>query len=428
MVMSQKCCNFATNTKLQTFMKRFLLSTILFFAVVAVYAQVTVSGVVTDRQNGRPLAHVSITAEGTDVHTVTNDDGRFTLKVTSCPKHILLSHIGFKSRRIPLTEGQTGNLQLTMVGSTVELSEIIVSADDPIKIVLAAMNRIETNYAHENELVRCFYRETARRGSRFISVAEAVTEMYKTDYSVGPDFDGVAIRKGRRLMSMKARDTLAVKIQGGPVTPLFVDVAKNREYLLNPDNLIHYTLRMEAPTMIDDRLHYVIRMTPSTETIYARMGGLLYIDQQTLAITRAELQLDVSDWRRASDYMLVRKPLGLHFRPKELSVTVVYQTDEQGVTRMSYVRNEMRFTCDWKRRLFSSPFTTVSEMVVTDRLKQGRDAKRPRGHSSFSMRERFYDRVEFFEDPDFWSDYNIIEPTESLEHAISRLKKNQNHH
>ena len=391
--------------------------------VATISAQTTVNGVVTDRQTRRPLSHVSVRAEGTDVHTVTNEDGRFTLKVTENPKSLRLSHIGYKTRSVSLEGMALDQLQLSMVSSTVELNEIIVVSEDPLAIVKAAMNRIERNYPQQDELVRCFYRETARRGSRFISVAEAVTEMYKTDYSVGPDFDGVAIRKGRRLMSMKASDTLGVKIQGGPVMPLMVDVAKNRDYLLNLDILYNYDLSMKMPTKIDDRLHYVISMTPKPVTLQALMGGLLYIDQQTLAITRAELQLDVRDWRRASDYMLVQKPYGLRFRPKELSVTVVYQTDEQGVTRMSYVRNEMRFNCDWKRRFFSSPYVTVSEMVVTDRLKKGREAKRPRGRSSFDFRERFYDRVEYFEDPDFWADYNIIEPTESLEHAIYRLKK-----
>jgi len=149
----------------------------------------------------------------------------------------------------------------------------------------------------------------------------------------------------------------------------------------------------------------------------------VFVDQETLTFTRAELQLDMSDWRLASEYMLVRKPFGIRFRPKELSVVVVYDTDEQGISRMSYVRNEMRFNCDWKKRLFASAFTTVCEMVVTDRSKQGEKVKRPRGRSSFSFRDRFYDRVEYFDDPDFWSDYNIIEPTESLENAINKLKK-----
>jgi hypothetical protein len=35
----------------------------------------------------------------------------------------------------------------------------------------------------------------------------------------------------------------------------------------------------------------------------------------------------------------------------------------------------------------------------------------------------FYDKVEYFKDPDFWEDYNIIEPTESLDKAVNRLLK-----
>ena len=183
-------------------------------------------------------------------------------------------------------------------------------------------------------------------------------------------------------------------------------------------------LHTETPVRIGDRLQYVVSVTPRADTPYPMMGGRLYIDQQTLAFTRAELQLDMSDWRKASAYMLIHKPLGLRFRPKELTVTVVYETDEQGVTRMSYACNVMRFNCDWRRRLFASSFTTVCEMVVTERLQRGHDTKPPRGRSTFGIKERFYDRVEYFDDPAFWADYNIIEPTESLEHAIDKLKKN----
>lgn len=404
-------------------MTRLWITLLLMLATLAVQAQQMVSGVVKDRQTGKALSHVSISAEGSDVHTVTNDDGYFTLKVAQRPRYIQLSHIGYKTRQMPLDSGSTENLNILMLGTTIQLSEVFVSAEDPQAIVKAAMDRIESNYASEPELMRCFYRETARRGSRFISVAEAVTDMYKSSYSRGPEFDAVAIQKGRRLMSMKASDTLGVKVQGGPVMPLMVDVAKNSEYILNPEMLPYYKYQMEVPTMIDDSPHYVISMTPRILTPFPLMGGLLYINRETLAITRAELQLDVSDWRKASEYMLIHKPIGLRFRPRELSVTVVYETDLKGVTRMSYVRNEMRFNCDWHRKLFASPYTTVCEMVVTDRLALGRQAKRPHGRSSFGRNERFYDKVEYFDDPDFWADYNIIEPTESLEHAIDKLKK-----
>lgn len=405
-----------TNRKL--FMTMVLLS-----GVLLGYAQAVINGVVLDRQTGRTLSHVSVTAEGGKEHTVTNDDGRFSLKTRRIPQYIQLSHIGYKTRRQQIQHGQTSNLRIMMAVNTVGLHEVVITRNDPLEIVKAAMDRIEKNYPQKPELVRCFYRETARRGSRFISVAEAVTDMYKTGYSRGPERDAVAILKGRRLMSMKARDTLGVKIQGGPVMPLMVDIAKNREYVLKAEDFGLYDFSMDMPALIDDRLQYVVSMQPKMHTMYPLMYGKLFIDQETLAFTRAELQLDVSNWRSASDYMLVKKPFGLRFRPKELTVTIVYTTDTQGVTRMSYVRNEMRFNCDWKRRLFASPFTTVSEMVVTDRRQMGEEVKRPKGRNSFGIRERFYDKVEYFEDPDFWADYNIIEPTESLENAIGKLKK-----
>lgn len=403
-------------------MKKMIWTFLLLFAVLTVKAQSVVSGKVTDQQ-GQPLAYVSVSAEGSEVHTVTNDDGQFTLKTTHKPRYVRLSHIGYKSRKIAIDEGTELPLHIRMVSNTVELREVLVNANNPMAILRAAMERVMQNYPHEPELVRCFYRETARRGSRFISVAEAVTEMYKSDYAYGPERDAVTIMKGRRLMSMKARDTLGVKVQGGPVLPLIVDVAKNPDYLMNEENLAHYKLRMEVPVRIADRPQFVISMEPQGRQLYPLMMGRVFIDQELLAFTRAELQLDMTDWRQASEYMLVRKPMGLRFRPKELTVTIVYETDEHGITRMSYVRNLMRFNCDWKRRLFASPFITVCEMVVTDRQQRGDKVKRPRGRSSFGLKERFYDRVEYFDDPDFWADYNIIEPTESLENAIDKLKK-----
>lgn len=68
-----------TNRKL--FMTMVLLS-----GVLLGYAQAVINGVVLDRQTGRTLSHVSVTAEGGKEHTVTNDDGRFSLKTQRIPQ------------------------------------------------------------------------------------------------------------------------------------------------------------------------------------------------------------------------------------------------------------------------------------------------------------------------------------------------------
>ena len=117
--------------------------------------------------------------------------------------------------------------------------------------------------------------------------------------------------------------------------------------------------------------------------------------------------------------MLYSKPIGVRFRPKELKTIINYQTTD-GITRISYIRSQMRFNCDWKRKLFHSGYEVVSEMVVTD---QAAEAVRIKGRDSFSARDSYYDKVNYFNDPLFWENYNIIEPTISLEKAVGKLRK-----
>lgn len=81
----------------------------------------------------------------------------------------------------------------------------------------------------------------------------------------------------------------------------------------------------------------------------------------------------------------------------------------------------MRFKCDWKKKLFSSTYTSQAEMVMVDRndyREQPVDFK-----ETFGNRKIFSDLVDNYWDEDFWKDYNIIEPTESLEKAVDKLRK-----
>ena len=60
---------------------------------------------------------------------------------------------------------------------------------------------------------------------------------------------------------------------------------------------------------------------------------------------------------------------------------------------------------------------------VSSMYDRQEEAIRPiRGRDSFSRRDKLYDKVEYFNDPNFWGADNIIEPTESLDKAIERLK------
>ena len=378
------------------------------------------SGTVSSDRTGERIAHATIVAEGLGVAVVTNDDGYFTLKTESQPNAITVSHLGYQSRRISLKGKTAETIKIRLKPTAIALQELVVWTDNPRQLVDIAIRKIPENYARKPELYKCFYRETAMKRQHYIYVAEGVVDMYKTAYNRTADRDRVAIVKGRRLLSPKRGDTLSVKVMGGPVQPIQPDIAKNLDFLLNAEELANYTFRMEPTTTINDRLQYVVSLWPNAIQPYALYTGKLYIDRETLAFTRAELSLDMSNKEKATAYMLIRRPRGVRFRPKELTTLIDYRT-ENGVTRISYIRNTFRFNCDWRRRLFATSFAAFCEMVVTDHTDT--DVRPITGRSSFDSRDSFYDRVDYFQDPDFWENYNIIEPSESLDHAIDKLMK-----
>ena len=380
--------------------------------------QVIVSGTVIDDKTGQVLRQASVAAGRVSV--VTNEDGVFTLKLEGNQKMVSVSHLGYKTRRIQIGNQETGdqNLTIRLVPTSIQLREVIVRNEDPRRLVDIAIDKIPDNYSRVPELLKGFYRETAMKRRHYIYVAEGVEDLYKTPYNRGTARDRVAIVKGRRLLSQKQGDTLGVKVAGGPVQAVLMDLVKNREFLLNKEDLDAYRFSMAPLEFINDRQQFVVLMEPYFVTDHALFFGKLYIDAERLAFTRIELDLDMRDKDKATQTMLVRKPFGVRFKPRELSTVVDYRYEE-GVTRISYLRNTFRFNCDWKRKLFSTSFTATCEMAVTD--SQSDQVQPIASRNSFDSHDAYYDKVEYFLDPDYWSNYNIIEPSESLDKAIKRL-------
>lgn len=379
----------------------------------------TLSGKVTDAKTRKPMAHVSVTDRS--VGTVTNEAGEFTLKLQKAPKTVTFSCLGYKTQRLDASALGGVRVEVRLEPSSVMLDEVVVRGADAKELVLRAMEKIYDNYPDEPNLLRGFYRETVEKRSHFTSISEGVVDVYKTGYDKDDWRDGVAILKGRRLLSQRPSDTLSVKLQGGPVMPIMLDVVKQRDILLNEEELNNYTFRYVTMSKADDRNQYVVEIAPLYVLPYALYHGRLYIDQETLAFTRIDLSLDMSDPGKVSQMILKKKPLGLRFTPHELSIYIDYKTDN-GVTRINYIRNVIRFRCDWKRKLFKSNYTVTSEMVVTDR-QEGKDLKPIKSRDTFNRKDNFYDKVVYFNDPDFWGNENIIEPTEDLLKGIEKIKR-----
>ncbi|MDR2389289.1 MAG: carboxypeptidase-like regulatory domain-containing protein [Tannerellaceae bacterium] len=383
---------------------------------------ITVNGTVRDEKTKKRLEYANISVPGTPIGTVTNEEGAFSIKIktTARARVVEISHVGYLNEMIPIGESDILAREVWMTPNDNLLEEVIIRAREPRYIVEEAINRIARNYSPKNNLLTGFYRETAQKGRRYINISEAVIDIYKTSYDQNADRDRVQIFKGRSLLSQKKSDTLIVKLLGGPNLSIYVDIVKNPEILLDKETLAYYAFRLEESVMIDSRPQYVISFQPQAILPWALYYGKLFIDKERLCFTRAEFNLTMDDRNKATEAILRKKPFGLLFRPLEVSFLVTYK-EREGLSFLSYIRNEVRFRCDWKRRLFATNYSILSEMVVTDSRDENIIGIPYR--LAFKPNQSLSDKVADFLDEDFWGGYNIIEPTESLESAVNRLKK-----
>ncbi|MDR0232411.1 MAG: carboxypeptidase-like regulatory domain-containing protein [Dysgonamonadaceae bacterium] len=401
---------------------------LLFSGITNVFAQndekfFTISGVVKDKSNNKKLEYVNITVSGTNLSGITNEEGAFTLKVKDSiqAKEIEFSRIGYFSTRIPIDGKNLSGQTFYMNPNEKQLKEVVVKSwENPESLVREAIRRVDKNYSNKPNMLTGFYRETVQKGNKFINISEAVIDMYKNSYAGNATSDRVQILKGRELLTTKSSDTLAVKLQGGPNLAIYADIVKNPDILLDEESLSNFIFKMENSEFLDNRQQYVVSFTPVVDLHYPLYLGTLYIDKETLAFTRAEFHLDMRDRIKATESILRKKPAGLRFRPEEMSFIVSYK-QRDGKSYLNYIRNEVKFKCDWKRRLFATNYTMLNEMVVTE-CKEDAVSNIPR-KDSFNKYESLSDKVMSFYDDNFWGTYNIIEPTESLESAVNKLKK-----
>lgn len=379
----------------------------------------SIQGMVVDAANGRPIESALVSIPGSNNATVTNADGRFTIKSEEPFSKIQVSLLGYKTATNEATPGTS--LKVRLVPETFTLEGATIISGNPLEIIRAAISKIPDNYSDHPELLECFYRETIRKKTRYTYISEAVSRMYKTGYEEGNvDWDRTALEKSRVLLSQRRSDTLSVKVQGGPAQAALLDIVKNPDILFGPEELARYKFEMGMPTYIDGRLQFVINFQPGSSLYeYALYYGTIYIDSEKLFFTRIEMSLDVSDTGKAIRKIVVRKPFTLRLVPKEMSIVVNY-TYNGDIARMSYFRSTFRFNCDWKKKLFATSYTAVNELVVTDVRKEAKPIARG---DMFRNSDILSDKASEFMDPDFWKDYNIIEPSESLEHAVNRLRK-----
>jgi len=380
-------------------------------------------GVVVDSKTRKPLEFASISVDGTNISTVTNQDGGFLLKVpdSQMDNDVTITYLGYYNKVIPLKEFSEKKNVFKLDESIVKLPEVNLLVKDPDDIIKKVIGNKKKNYLAEPSIMTAFYRETIKKGKkRYASLSEAVVEIYKTSYnSTGNDY--VRIYKARKSTDYRRLDTLLIKLQGGPYNTLNFDVMKNQNILFTKDIFNTYKFTFEKMLLVDNRPTYVIgfKQYPSIEEpLYY---GKLYIDANTFALSKAVMSLNLKNKKLAGKYFVKKKPKGAHVEPFQANYFVDFRR-KGNKWFLNYSRIELAFKIDYDKKWFNSNYYITIEMAVTD-WKYNTEGLSLKGKERLRANVILNDKVSGFRDPKFWGDYNVIEPDKPIENAIKKIKR-----
>jgi hypothetical protein len=384
----------------------------------------TIKGKVIDSETGAPLVFASVAVTDANVAIVTNIDGEFTLKIgeSLLSKNLEVSFIGYKNKLVPIATLRDKGYKnvISLEAAPIPIKEIIVKPVDPYEIVTKTITRINKNYESVPNLMTAFYRETIRKNRTYVSIGEAVVEIMKAPYANDLRYDNARMYKGRKSMDVEKMDTVLFKLQGGPLSSLNLDLAKNTEDVLTIDAMKYYNYSLTSVIEINGKPHYVIDFIQKPSVDVPLFMGSLYIEMDSYALTEAEFGFNLSDKAAAQSIFIRKKPLGMEVTPEIATYRTKYR-EQNGKWHFEYSRAEVKFKVDWKKKLFNTYYTTMSEIAVTDRTAE--EVIKFAGKEKLRYTDVFSEKVSAFADPDFWGEYNVIEPDQSIESAIRRLSK-----
>ncbi len=382
-----------------------------------------VKGKVVDISTSVPIATASIFIASSGMGTVANMEGEFVLKIPHSYMNdsVVISCMGYESLTVGIDDFEMEQNLVQLRAVPIPLEEVTIINQDARYLIEAAIEKIRNNYNVQPLMVTTFYRESVQKGKKYMAVSEAVLKGYKASYASIFDVDRVSIMKARKSSDFKNRDTVVLKLQGGPLTMFKLDFVKDPGELIDKNVMTYYQYHLSGQTRIDNRQAYVISFHQLPEIEVPFYKGSFFVGMEDLAFMGAEFHLHEDHMDRAAEFMVKAEPFGAKIDVDKADYVVNYRFFD-GKWHLSYVRSEIVVKVNWEKKLFNSTFTSKAEMAVTnvDSTNITRFAKADMVRS----KDIFVDQIADFEDPEFWGDYNIIYPEESIQSAIERMGRN----
>jgi hypothetical protein len=391
---------------------------------------IKITGVVKNEKNDKSVPFATVHVPGSSTGTISNYEGAFELNLSadSIIDTLLVSCIGYNLDTILSEDFLMGPVEVKLHPTKFQIEELIVRPEDPIALLTAALNSKRHNYADKPELLTAFFRESSKQNDNYISISEAIIDIFKTSYS-SDQSDLIKLKKGRRGNNIENSELINLIVQGGLYNNLQLDIMKYNVTFLDPEFFDNYEYSFLKQINYNERQTYVIGFKFKNNLAIPGYNGKIYLDARSLGVIRAEFEISEGGLKYASALMVKKIPSQYRILLKQGKYEVEYRYYE-GKWNLNHARSDIALKVRKKRgkenKGYTCQFQSASEFVITGRTTEKFDRIKYREASKPS--DILFEQITNT-DSEFWGHETTIIPEEPLIETIKKLKlQKENEH
>ena len=267
-----------------------LLSAAMYAAVPgSALAQTTIRGTVTDAKTGETLPSANIQIEGTYRGTITNADGRYTLRIDSLPATIRVQYIGYQSKSRRLTPSTAPEQDFELQPSVLQMDAVVVTGEDPgVRIMREVIERKQQwRQRLDTWTADAYNRFTVRNDTGIVLITETQTKAF-WDREQGVEEVVTARRQTANLLEDNLPDAAALTVAN--LYDDNIEIAGHEMIgVTHPDALDHYRFTLDSTRALDGQRVFDIRVEPTTRLKTAFEGHVAVLDS-AYALLEADLR------------------------------------------------------------------------------------------------------------------------------------------
>jgi len=240
-------------------------------------AQTLFTGQIKNADTDEPLPAANIQIVGTLRGTITNENGFYYLELEKLPTTILVTYIGYESKKLELTQNSQNVQNIFLTPIILESEAIVVIAEDPAMQIMREVIKRKQIWRKKinNYKAEAYTRVVLENDSGIVSIAESISEAF-WDREKGPR---EVIKSKRQTENLESNQNFAFSSH----IPNFYDDDINIQGFkvigpTHPDALDYYQFKLVKKRPLDKLIVFDIDVIPDSKLQPTFTGRISVID------------------------------------------------------------------------------------------------------------------------------------------------------